>query len=201
MRCHGKSTGRAGRRKIERGKTMLKLFHMLQLFAEEGAQGADDAGASAAEGQEGVQGDQNDQGNAGAEGADDGQAQEKKYTDDDVDRIIARRIAAERKRMSKLFNEGQQESELEIRERNVAKREMMADAKDALVRDELPYTLAGLMDYTDKESYEASYKEVTKIFRDAVQQQVKHLLRGSTPRVSTGTRKAFDPIGDAFARR
>ena len=100
----------------------------------------------------------------------------------------------------KLFNEEQQENELEIRERNVAKREMMADAKDALVKDELPYSLAGLMDYTDKESYEASYKEVTQIFRDAVQQQVKHLLRGSTPKVSTGT-GGLDPIGKAFARK
>lgn len=102
--------------------------------------------------------------------------------------------------MSKLFNEEQQENELEIRERNVAKREMMADAKDSLVKDELPYTLAGLMDYTDKESYEASYKEVTQIFRDAVQQQDKHLLRGSTPKVSTGT-GGLDPIGKAFARK
>lgn len=176
---------------------MLKLFHMLQLFAEEGAQGAGDAGASAADNQEGTQGDQNDE---GAEGADNSQAQEKKYTDDDVDRIIAKKIAAERKRMSKLFNEGQQESELEIRERNVAKREMMADAKDALVRDELPYTLAGLMDYTDKESYEASYKEVTKIFRDAVLQGVKNALRGKTPKVSTGS-GGLDPIGKAFARK
>ena len=200
MRYYGKSPKQAGRRKIERGKTMKDMFRKLQLFAEEGAQGADDAGASAADNQEGTQGDQDGQNDEGAEGADDGQAQEKKYTDQDVDRIIAKKIAAERKRMSKLFNEEQQENELEIRERNVAKREMMADAKDALVKDELPYTLAGLMDYTDKESYEASYKEVTQIFRDAVQQQVKHLLRGSTPKVSTGT-GGLDPIGKAFARK
>lgn len=180
---------------------MISLLHRLQLFADEGAQGAGDAGASAADNQEGTQGDQNADGaGEGAEGADDSQAQEKKYTDQDVDRIIAKKIAAERKRMSKLFNEEQQENELEIRERNVAKREMMADAKDALVKDELPYTLAGLMDYTDKESYEASYKEVTQIFRDAVQQQVKHLLRGSTPKVSTGA-GGMDPIGKAFARK
>ncbi len=45
---------------------------------------------------------------------------EKKYTDEDVDRIIAKKIAAERKRMSKLFNDEQQESELDKREKGRA---------------------------------------------------------------------------------
>lgn len=91
MRCYGKSTKQAGRRKIERGMNMIEMFRKLQLFAEEGAQGADDAGASAADNQEGTQGDQEGQNDEGAEGADDGQAQEKKYTDDDVDRSLRKR--------------------------------------------------------------------------------------------------------------
>lgn len=45
--------------------------------------------------------------------------------------------------MSKLFNEEQQENELEIRERNVAKREMMADAKDALVKGRVAVYIGG----------------------------------------------------------
>ena len=130
---------------------------------------AQDAGA---EDQAGVQGEQ----------VKDGQNQpEKKYTDAEVDRIIAKKIAAERKRMQKLFNEEQQESELEIRERNVLRRELMADAKDALISSGLPSSLAKVIDYSDKESYEKSYEEVTAIFREAMQQEYKRRFSGRPP--------------------
>lgn len=66
---------------------MKDMFRKLQLFAEEGAEGgAGDAEASTAEDQEGTQGDQNGSGEA-----EPGQKPEKKYTDEDVDRIIARK--------------------------------------------------------------------------------------------------------------
>ena len=65
-------------------------------------------------------------------------APEKKYTDEEVDKIIARKIAAERKRMSKLFADEQQVTEIEQRERNVLLRELKADAKDALIDQGAP---------------------------------------------------------------
>lgn len=124
--------------------------------------------------------------------------QEKKYTDADLDRIIAKKIAAERARMSRMFQEGQQETEMEKRERNVQIRELKADAKDALIADGFPYSLAGLLNYESKEAYEDSYREVTDIFRKAVEQTVKDRLRGSMPR--TGTASLADhAIRDAFA--
>lgn len=110
------------------------------------------------------------------------QKMEKKYTDADVDRIISKKIAAERKRMQKLFNEEQQESELEKRERAVLLREMKADAKDTLIERGLPSSLAGLLNYSDKETLENSLNEVGKIFNAAVEQSVKSRLRGETPR-------------------
>lgn len=123
---------------------------------------------------------------------------EKKYTDADVDRIIARKIAAERKRMSKLFNEEQQESELEIRERNVLRRELMADAKDELIDRGLPSSLAKIMDYSSKESFDQSFKEVTDIFTSAITQGVKNALKGPVPRVGTGSAEDA-ALRDAFA--
>ncbi len=48
---------------------------------------------------------------AGAQPQEDGQEQPKKYTDADVDKIVARKIAAERKRVAKLAEAEQQESE------------------------------------------------------------------------------------------
>ena len=105
------------------------------------------------------------------------QEAEKKYTDEDVDRIIARKIAAERKRMSKLFNEERQESELEKRERAVLLRELKADAKDMLISEGLPSSLAGLLNYSSKEELSQSMAEVSAIFREAVQQGIKEKLK------------------------
>ena len=137
-----------------------------------GAEGTEDAQAAGAEEQAGAQGEQ------GAEGQ---EQPEKKYTDADVDRIIAKKIAAERKRMQKLFEGEQQESEIEKRERDVTRRELMADAKDALIGDGLPSSLASVLDYSDKEAYEKSYQEVTGIFREAMQQMFKQQFSGKAP--------------------
>ena len=135
---------------------------------------------------------------AGTEEAGDIRREEKKYTDADLDRILAKKIAAERQRMSKLFQEGQQETEMEKRERNVQIRELKADAKDALIADGFPYSLAGLLSYESKEAYEDSYREVTGIFRKAVEQTVKDRLRGSVPK--TGSAATADyALRNAFA--
>lgn len=147
-----------------------------------GAEGIEQAQAASAGEQAGAQGEQNTQ---DPEGREDGQQPEKKYTDADVDRIIAKKIAAERKRMQKLFEGEQQESEIEKRERDVTRRELMADAKDALVNDGLPSSLAKVMDYSDKEAYEESYKEVTGIFREAMQQEYKRRFSGRPPHART----------------
>lgn len=154
-----------------------------------GAEGTEEAQAAGAEEQAGAQGEHETEGQ---------EQPEKKYTDADVDRIIAKKIAAERKRMQKLFDGEQQESELEIRERNVLRRELMADAKGALVDMGLPSSLAKIMDYTDKESFDKSFKEVTGIFGEAVTQGVKNKLRGSAPKVGTGSREEA-ALRDAFA--
>ena len=111
----------------------------------------------------------------------------KKYTDADLDRIIAKKIAAERKRMAKLFNEEQQVNEIEQREKKVLLRELKADAKDHLIEQGLPSSLVGLLDYSDKEALERSIAEVGAVFKNAVEQGIKDRLRGSTPRASFGS--------------
>ena len=129
-------------------------------------------------------------------------APEKKYTDADVDRIIARKIAQERNRMQKLFTEDQQESELDRREREVTKRELRADAMEALTRDKLPCSLADMLNYSDKEAFDESYKTLTGAFQEAVNNQIKYVfmhddrIACGTPKVGTGgppdqTRAAF----------
>lgn len=127
------------------------------------------------------------------------QKPEKKYTDEDVDKIIARKIAAERNRMKKLFENEQQESEIEKRERNVQKRELMADARDALTEQGFPSALAKLLDYSSEESCERSMTEVQQVFTDALQNEVKKRLAGNTPRASYGGTSSPDRISNAFA--
>lgn len=138
----------------------------------------------------------------GEEGNDRSQASEKKYTDDDVDKIIARKIAAERKRMSKLFNEEQQENEIESRERKVLERELKADAKDALIDQGMPSSLANLMTYSSQEEYDKSFEEVSGVFREALQQEFKRRLAGNPPKASSMGSKEINrekALHDAFS--
>ena len=125
--------------------------------------------------------------------------QEKKYTDEDVNKIVAKKIKRERERLRKAFDDEQQENELEKRERDVLKRELRADAKDMLVDEGLPNTLANLMDYEDKEAFDKSYEEVTRIFREAVQRGIKDALKGEAPKIGSGG--GHDPIAEAFKAR
>lgn len=62
---------------------------------------------------------------------------EKKYTDDDVNKIVARKIAAERKKMSKMFNDGLQE-ELEAREKDLLRRELRMDIQERFIAEGKP---------------------------------------------------------------
>ncbi len=58
--------------------------------------------------------------------------------------------------MKQLLEDEQQESEIEKRERDVTRRELMADTKDRLISEGYPSSLAKIMDYSDKESHEQS---------------------------------------------
>lgn len=120
------------------------------------------------------------------------EAPEKKYTDADVDRIIAKKIAQERNRMQKLFTEEQQESDIEKREREVLKRELRADAVDALEKDNLPRSLSKMLDYSSKEAFDESYTTLTDAFREATGGYIKSMFINDdrfahgTPRTGTG---------------
>lgn len=145
-----------------------------------GAEGVEEAQAAGA----GVQaGDQGEKSAAGQE------QQEKKYTDADVDRIIAKKIAAERKRMQRLFEDEQQENEMEKRERDVTRRELMADAKDRLIDEGFPVSLASIMDYKDDDSFDRSYHNVTSVFKEAMGAEFKRRFAGPVPKAGSGSRE------------
>ena len=137
------------------------------------------------------------QGNETAQGTSEPQ-KVKKYTDEDVDRIVAKKIAAERKRAAKALEIDNQESDLEIRERNITKREMLMDVKERLEGDGLPAALANLISYESREDMDKSYKDVINVFNDCVAVGIKNAIRGTTPK--TGSTSS-DPLQKAFARK
>lgn len=133
-------------------------------------------GAAATEETAGAQSKETDQGER------EGVELEKKYTDADVDRIVKKKIANERKRMQKLFEEGQQLSELETRERDVLRRELRLDAMEMLMENDVPMSLLDLLNYDSKESMEKSFKCISEAFRDAVGAEAKKRFAGATPK-------------------
>ena len=108
--------------------------------------------------------------------------QEKKYTDSDVDKIVAKKIMRERERMQKLFTGEQQLSDIEKRERDVQRRELKADAKDMLIECGLPCSLAEILNYESREEMEKSLDIVEKCVKAAVQSEIKKAFRGETPK-------------------
>lgn len=126
--------------------------------------------------------------------------QEKKYTDADVDRIVKKKIANERKRMQKLFEEGQQESDLDRREKELTKRELRADARDAIQENGLPACVADLLNYNSKEEYESSLNTAMNVVAEIRKAVDLEKATGRVPRSYSSDQRA-DPkeaVRDAF---
>lgn len=126
---------------------------------------------------------------------------EKKYSDEDLDRILAGKIARERRKLTESIS-SQLAAELDERERNILKRELRADAQDKLIADRLPPALAECLNYEDKEAFDKSYSSIVKAFQDALAEGVRDALRGNTPRAIRGSGcSGGDRVRDAFARK
>lgn len=127
---------------------------------------------------------------------------EKKYTDADVDKIVAKRIARERERTKKILLQDEQISELEKRERDVTIREMKATAAETLRKSGLPSQLANLLDYSgDTEQMIDSLNLIQDDFLEAVEMAVRDRVRGKTPPGSCGSVNPDQALRDAFMNR
>lgn len=114
----------------------------------------------------------------------------KKYTDSDVDRIVAKKIAAERSRAAK-----QQNEELEQREREVLRRELVIEARERLADKHLPSSLVDLLNYESKEEFEESYNKVTGVFMEVA----KPKITGRAPHNPDSGYASRDIIAGVFA--
>lgn len=73
------------------------------------------------------------------------------------------------------------EQELADRERDITKRELMAEAKNTLAEKKLPVSLADVLNYDDAESCNKSIEAVEKAFQEAVSAAVEEKLKGGAP--------------------
>ncbi len=112
--------------------------------------------------------------------------EERRFTQEEVNDIVQKRLAKERERLSKVFQEEKQLSELEERERNILKRELRADAIEELSKRNLSTRLADLLDYSSQEEMQKSMDEVTAIFQSALSDKIRPMARQSTPYEGSG---------------
>lgn len=125
----------------------------------------------------------------------------KKYSIEEVDRIVKRRLAQQHKKFEKILNPV--ETELDRREREVTIRECRAEGKERLVNGGLPVELLDLMDLSNKDGFEESCSKVIEIFQKFKEDQkiafAKQYFKGQTPKYMGKTYNPGKDLKSAFA--
>lgn len=120
------------------------------------------------------------------------------FTEEEVNDIVRKRLNREREKLTKAFEEGTRESDLDERERNILKRELKADTLEKLAESGMPAGLADLVNYDSAEECEKSLATVSAVFNQAVNEAVRGKARQSTPRDGGGYTGRPDPLAGAF---
>ena len=127
-----------------------------------------------------------------------GQRAPRTFTEEEVNAIVQRRLNREREKLTKAFEEGTRESDLDERERKILRRELKADTLEKLAENGMPAGLADLVSYDSAEECEKSLQTVAAVFNRAVNEAVKSKARQTTPRDGGGYTGRVDPIAGAF---
>lgn len=173
---------------IQDHKTKFSLD--IQFFADNGSNAEDDGTGESDEQSSTGEGNTNgDEGSGGHE----------TFTQDDVDKIVQKRLSRERKKweqeqqqdqdeaaklagmnekQKKAYQEKKREDKLNEREKEITKRELTATAKEMLAEKGLPMSLSSILDYTDADSCNASIDLVEKAFQKAVQKAIDDKIKG-----------------------
>lgn len=181
---------------LEKAKTLglikdhkMKFPLDIQLFAENGSSETD------------TETDGNNEPSSNEEGtdSDDSSDNPKMFTQDDVDKVVQKRLSRERKKweqeqqqeqdeatklagmnekQKKEYQEKKREDKLNEREKEITKRELTATAKEMLAEKGLPMSLSSILDYADADSCNASIDVVEKAFQEAVQKAIDDKIKG-----------------------
>lgn len=81
----------------------------------------------------------------------------------------------------KAYEQKKEAEKIQQRERDITRRELMAEAKNTLGEKKLPISLADILDYSDAEKCNSSLAIVEKVFNEAVEAGVNEKLKGGPP--------------------
>ena len=117
------------------------------------------------------------------EGAEDGgQPEVKTFTQEEVNKIVEKRLNRERQRLAAAMGtQTPKELELAERERAVTEKELRLDAAETFRQEHLPAEALELLNYNDRESCEQSIELVRRVYTQNVQEAVNQRLRGGAP--------------------
>lgn len=93
----------------------------------------------------------------------------------------AEKLAKMNKEEKAAYMQQKKEKELSDRESAVARKELMAEAKNTLAEKKLPAGLTEVLNYTNAESCNKSIDAVEKAFQAAVEAAVQERLKGGEP--------------------
>lgn len=107
---------------------------------------------------------------------------EKKYTDADLDRIIAQKLGRQRAKYEREQAEQDRITAIDDREKALCIRERKADARDELQSKGLPRSLCELIDYSSDETYKASMAAAADLVQEIEEAIEKRRATGCTPK-------------------
>ena len=94
------------------------------------------------------------------------------------------------------YEASRRESALDAREKELAVRELRAEALELLAARGLPKALADAVGYDSREGMLASVDAVERAFRQAVQEAVEERLRGASPAAGASAQSLDDALLD-----
>lgn len=185
---------------------MKKLLINLQMFAEETHASAESSAAVTTE-------QENTTKDKAPETVAEPKKAEAKYTDDDVDKIVKRKIAEMEKKKQKEVDEAkrlaemdatqkaeyradQLQKELEEYKRKDTLAEMTKTARKMLADENIniPDDLLAIMVTTEADKTKSAVDGFAKLFKEAVDNAVKERARGTTPQLITNNQTASSEI-------
>ena len=93
----------------------------------------------------------------------------------------AEKLAKMTKEEKAQYMQQKKEKELNDREMEITRKELMAEAKNTLAGKKLPVGLAEVLDYSNADACNKSIDAVEKAFQEAVESAVEERLKGGTP--------------------
>lgn len=174
------------------------IVYLTQLFEDGAAATTTDPGAG-----DGSTGAKNTDGSTtNGKGPDDGQQQksEKKYTDDDLDKIIGKKFAEWKTKQDKAVDEAKKLATMTEQEKAEHERDQYKKQLDELLKKEnrnemgkvarkiltadginLSDDLLGMIITDEADSTKSNVKQFSKMYKEAVAEGVKDALKGKTP--------------------